>query len=132
MRFFTAATLLAAITLALPTAVSAQGTEIRPINVRLTFHLIEADGEQRADPEILAVTTELRKLFRFDGYRLVTKSVLNATAWPHSNVRQRVSDDAGRLGYFQTAKTPPITACTISWYAANKAQAPTGGPENVV
>ena len=96
MRFFTAATLLTAITLALPAAVSAQGTEIRPINVRLTFHLIEADGEQRADPEILAVTTELRKLFRFDGYRLVTKSVLNATAWPHSNVRQRVSDDAGR------------------------------------
>jgi hypothetical protein len=96
MRFARTTALFIALGLALPAAAAAQSAGPRPTNVRLTFHLIEADGEQRDDPEIQAVTTELRKLFRFQGYRLVQKSVLNATAWPHSNVQQKLTDDAGR------------------------------------
>lgn len=67
-----------------------------PANVRLTFHLIEADGFQGDDPEIRPIVTELRKLFRFQGYRLVSKSVLHAVANPPSSVSQQVTDDLGR------------------------------------
>jgi len=95
MRFARAAALVLALGLP-PVTAAAQSVSQRPTNVRLTFHLIEADGEQREDPEIQAVTTELRKLFRFQGYRLVSKSILNATAWPHSNVQQKLTDDLGR------------------------------------
>jgi hypothetical protein len=65
-------------------------------NVQLTFHLIEADGFQGDDPEIAAVVTELRKVFRFQGYRLLSTSVLHATANPGSSVSQKVADDQGR------------------------------------
>jgi hypothetical protein len=68
------------------------------VNVRLTFHLIEADSFQGDDPEIRPVVTELRKLFRFQGYRLASKSVLTATAKPSSGVSQRVTDPEG-FGY---------------------------------
>lgn len=46
-------------------------------NVLLTFHLIEADGFADEDPEISDVVTELRKLFNFQGYRLLSTSVFN-------------------------------------------------------
>jgi hypothetical protein len=87
--------LVSALLVALPALGWAQKVEQQPMNVLLTFHLIEADGEQRDDPEILPVVTELRKLFRFQGYRLASKSVLTATAWPPSRVRQIVSDAIG-------------------------------------
>ena len=81
------------------TGAAAQNTEparAAPANVRLTFHLIEADGFQGDDPEIRPIVTELRKLFRFQGYRLVSKSVLHAVADPPSAVSQQVTDDLGR------------------------------------
>jgi hypothetical protein len=65
----------------------------RPTNVRLTFHLIEADGFQGDDAEIRPIVTELRRIFRFQGYRLVSKSVLNGTSWPGSRVNQQVAAD---------------------------------------
>ncbi len=46
-------------------------------NVLLTFHLVEADGYTDDDPEISDVVTELRKIFNFQGYRLISKSLFN-------------------------------------------------------
>ena len=46
-------------------------------NVLLTFHLVEADGFTNQDPEISDVVSELRKLFSFEGYRLLATSVFN-------------------------------------------------------
>lgn len=46
-------------------------------NVLLTFHLIQADGFTDQDPEISDVVSELRKLFNFQGYRLLSTSVFN-------------------------------------------------------
>ena len=46
-------------------------------NVQLVFHLVQADGFTDRDPEISDVVTELRKLFNFQGYRLLSTSVLN-------------------------------------------------------
>lgn len=43
-------------------------------NVRLHFQIIQADGKAPPDSSIAAVVTQLRKLFRFDGYRLVTRA----------------------------------------------------------
>jgi hypothetical protein len=46
--------------------------------VRLTFHLIQADGAATTDPEIADIESTLRRLFRFRGYRLVQTGVLSA------------------------------------------------------
>ena len=46
-------------------------------NVQLVFNLVEADGFTDDDPEISDVVSELRKLFNFRGYRLLSTSVLN-------------------------------------------------------
>ena len=46
-------------------------------NVLLTFHLVEADGYTDDDPEISDVVTELRKIFNFQGYRLISSSLFN-------------------------------------------------------
>ena len=48
--------------------------------VRLTFHLIQADGAATTDPAIADVEPTLRKLFRFRGYRLVKESIVSAVA----------------------------------------------------
>ncbi len=44
--------------------------------VRLHFQLIQANGFDDRDESIQAVETELRKLLRYDGYRLVGETVL--------------------------------------------------------
>lgn len=44
-------------------------------SVRLHFQVIRANGAQGADPAIADVEAELRKLFRFQGYRLVATAV---------------------------------------------------------
>src|SRR5207253_4478507 len=58
--------------------VLAQYDRPRPF-IRLTFHLIEADGPAIADPAIRDVEATLRQLFRFRGYRLVAEGVVSAT-----------------------------------------------------
>src|SRR2546422_7601954 len=58
--------------------VLAQYDRPRPF-VRLTFHLIEADGAATTDPVIRDVEATLRQLFRFRGYRLVAEGVGSAT-----------------------------------------------------
>lgn len=45
--------------------------------LQLIFHLVQADGFTEQDPEIADVVTELRKLFNFKGYRLLSTSVQN-------------------------------------------------------
>lgn len=61
--------------------------------VRLHFQLIEADGATAADPAISDVETELRRLFRYQGYRLVTEAVVGGTEFSH--VEQAVGTDRG-------------------------------------
>src|SRR5213080_2055445 len=58
--------------------VLAEYDQPRPF-VRLTFHLIEADGATTTDPAIRDVEATLRRLFRFQGYRLVAEGVVSAT-----------------------------------------------------
>jgi hypothetical protein len=48
----------------------------RPL-VRLTFHLIQADGAAATDPAVADVEATLRKLFRFRGYRLVEEGIFS-------------------------------------------------------
>ena len=59
--------------------VTAQEGEAAPDihNVLLTFHLVQADGFTDEDPEISEVVGELRKIFNFKGYRLLSTSVFN-------------------------------------------------------
>ena len=45
--------------------------------VRFRFYLVQADGFTEQDPEIADVVNELRKLFNFRGYRLVSTPVVN-------------------------------------------------------
>jgi type II secretory pathway component GspD/PulD (secretin) len=61
--------------------------------VRLHFQIIAADGPRAADPRIAEVETELRKLFRYTGYRLMNETVLSGTA--RSSVSQQVGESPG-------------------------------------
>ena len=45
--------------------------------VRFRFYLVQADGFTEQDPEIADVVHELRKLFNFRGYRLLSTPILN-------------------------------------------------------
>lgn len=45
--------------------------------VRFRFYLVHADGFTEQDPEIADVVNELKKLFNFRGYRLVSTPVVN-------------------------------------------------------
>ena len=48
-------------------------------DTRLHFQLIEADGFETSDPRIADVEDELRRLFRFTGYRLAGEATITAT-----------------------------------------------------
>jgi len=50
----------------------------RPL-IRLTAHLIQADGAAKSDSAIADVEASLRKLFRFSGYRLVEEGIFSTT-----------------------------------------------------
>ncbi|MDH3496002.1 MAG: hypothetical protein OER21_04505 [Gemmatimonadota bacterium] len=66
--------------------------------VRLHFQIIEADGASDTDPRIADIETELRKLFRFRGYRLFGEAVVSGAA--RSQVEQAVpGPTAGSLGH---------------------------------
>lgn len=58
--------------------------------VRLTFQIIEADGRTIADPQIAEIEAALRKLFRFDGYRLVAEAQVGAL--PGAESRQLIRE----------------------------------------
>jgi len=65
--------------------------------VMLTFQIIEADGASDSDPAIADVERELRRLFRFEGYRLVAET--QVAAIQGTGIRQMVGQD-GRQGRF--------------------------------
>jgi len=67
----------------------------RSPNVRLRFQVIEADGVSRTDSSIADVVAQLRKLFRFKGYRFVTQTQVTGTA--RSNISQML-DGGQTLG----------------------------------
>jgi hypothetical protein len=56
-------------------------------NVRLVFQLVEANGFEGEDPEIADVVSELRQLFRFEGYRLAATGLLNLMPWSTGSTR---------------------------------------------
>ena len=78
-------------------------------NAVLTFHIIEADGFETVDPAISDVVDELRNLFRYEGYRLHSTSVVNAGL-----------DDGGRSSVSQMIATPgnPNSQYRISAHVA--------------
>lgn len=61
--------------------------------VRLRFQLIEADGFDSNDPEIMEVENALRDVFRFEGYRLIGEALVNGIegGW----VQQDVPSEGG-------------------------------------
>lgn len=51
--------------------------------VQLHFQILSADGAGPSDPAIAPVEAQLRKLFRFRGYRLLGETVVSAAARSH-------------------------------------------------
>ena len=64
---------------ALAAAPNEAAAQDNPRNARFIFQLVEANGFEDTDPEIQDVVSELRELFRFDGYRLVDTALLNTS-----------------------------------------------------
>jgi hypothetical protein len=62
-------------------------------SVMLHFQIIEANGAAEADPAISAVEAELRRLFRFEGYRLVAETQVGGIQG--TGIRQAVSPAGG-------------------------------------
>lgn len=72
--------------------VLAEYDRVRP-PVQLRFQIILANGTTARDPAIAEVETALRKLFRFQGYRLVADAVVGGLE--ASRVSQQVAGDGG-------------------------------------
>ena len=66
-------------------------------NVLLTFHLVQADGYTDEDPEISDVVSELRKIFNFQGYRLLSTSVFNVGLIPSSGGSRATGEGLQRI-----------------------------------
>jgi hypothetical protein len=62
--------------------------------VQLHFQVIEADGAERTDPTIADVEAELKKLFRFRGYRLVAEA--QASGASRTSLDQEIAGDGDR------------------------------------
>ena len=71
--------LLALLLAGIASAPFAAAAQEGPRNARFVFHLVEANGFRETDPEIQDVVSELRELFRFEGYRLLDTGLLNST-----------------------------------------------------
>ncbi|MDH3457316.1 MAG: hypothetical protein OER90_10790 [Gemmatimonadota bacterium] len=69
--------------------------------VRLHFQLIEANGASTNDPAIAEVETELRKLFRYQGYRLLHEAVVGGTQGSH--IEQVIGEEDASAGYILNA-----------------------------
>ncbi|MGD2135017.1 MAG: secretin N-terminal domain-containing protein [Gemmatimonadales bacterium] len=59
--------------------------------VQLRFQLIEADGNGGSDPAIADIEAELRRLFRFEGYRLAAEAYLGGAEG--SSIEQAIGSD---------------------------------------
>lgn len=81
-------------------------------NVQLVFHLVEADGFTDDDPEISDVVAELRKLFNFQGYRLLSTSVLNVGLARTSNFT--VGGTGSQRIVADDSETPLVLSADVS------------------
>ncbi|NNG15468.1 MAG: hypothetical protein HKM89_03230 [Gemmatimonadales bacterium] len=81
--------------------------------VRLHFQLIEADGAGPVDPAIAEVEAELRKLFRYEGYRLLHEAVVGGTEGSHIEQVVGRQDDAD-AGYILIAAIGSVRASADS------------------
>ena len=94
----------------IPGAASAQAD-----NLRLSVQLIQADGFQDTDPAIQSVVDQLRSLFRFEGYRLLSEATMMSSV-PGTDdwqiVRQRLApngeDSFGVTAQLETTNTPGV------------------------
>jgi hypothetical protein len=85
--------------------------------VRLHFQLIEADGSGPADPRIADIETELRKLFRYEGYRLAAEAVVSGTA--RSVIEQSIGGDVRQgTGYVLDVDIGEVRLIGESGYVA--------------
>ena len=82
-------------------------------NVLLTFHLVQADGFTDQDPEISDVVSELRKLFNFQGYRLLSTSVFNVGMARNSRGTY-VSGDGSQRIFAGDSETPLTIKAEVS------------------
>lgn len=64
-----------------------------PANMRLVFQVIRANGAGPRDSSIAEIEEELRRLFRFTGYRLVAEGV--TTVGPGAPCRIRLDGEGG-------------------------------------
>ena len=115
----------------LPGLASAQESEedAEPIqNVQLLFHLVEADGFTGDDPAISDVVGELRKLFNFHGYRLLSTSMLNvglAESFEKegSTWITRISGSASQRIVADDAETPLTIRADVSSLSTTRVRA---------
>jgi hypothetical protein len=85
--------------------------------VRLHFQLIEADGAGAADPAIAEIESELRNLFRYEGYRLAAEAVVSGAA--QSQVEQAIGGDVRQgEGYLLAVDIGEIRTIGESGYVA--------------
>lgn len=80
-------------------------------NVLLTFQLIQADGFTEQDPEISDVVSQLRKLFSFEGYRLLATSVFNVGLMAESSGRSTTGVGSQRI--IPGDSTTPLTISAV-------------------
>ena len=78
-------------------------------NVLLTFHLVQADGFTDEDPEISHVVSELRKLFNFEGYRLLSTSIFNIGVERYSHPQGTYVSGDGSQRIFPGDSETPLT-----------------------
>ncbi len=78
-------------------------------SVTLHFQIIMANGAGSADPSIAEVEEELRRLFRFDGYRLVAQSSVTGLAQSHVNQKM----------FTQNPDDRPPASTMFSFYDVN-------------
>ncbi len=102
-----------------------QARQEGPENVRLVFQLIEADGFTDVDPAIGEVVDQLQRLFRFEGYRLATTSVLSGTISRDVN---KVSQDLAvnenaavkLIAWLYKSDNPAVVRISVQLFDANR------------
>ena len=92
-------------------------------NVLLTFHLVQADGFTDQDPEISDVVSELRKLFNFKGYRLLSTSVFNVGLVSNASGTFLRGDGSQRIAPDHSESPLTITADVSSRRSAGTVRA---------
>ena len=83
-------------------------------NVQLVFDLVQADGFTDEDPGIADVVAELRMLFNFRGYRLLSTSVLNVGLAQQTNSSASVSGGGSQRIVPGDYKTPLAISAEVS------------------